>query len=58
VSIQELAREVVIMLDAQAKYFKTREQADLIASKRLEKSLREKARRIMDGVEPDEPRLF
>jgi hypothetical protein len=46
------------MLDAQAKYFKTREQADLIASKRLEKSLREKARRIMDGVEPDEPRLF
>ena len=57
-SLQEFARQVIIVMDAQTKYLKTRERDDLITSKQLEKNLRETARRILDGVEPDEPRLF
>ena len=41
--LHSLSRLVIEVLDAQKKYFKTREKDDLIASKQLEKRLRDKA---------------
>lgn len=44
----DLAKLVIEVLDAQKRYFKTRKQEDLIASKQLEKELRDKANRILE----------
>lgn len=44
---QELATLALDVLDAQQRYFKTREKDDLIASKKLEKRLREMASNVL-----------
>ena len=41
--LHSLSQLVLEVLDAQKKYFKTRDKDDLIASKQLEKRLRDKA---------------
>lgn len=41
--LHSLSTLVIQVLDAQKKYFKTREKDDLIASKQLEKRLRDRA---------------
>ena len=45
-----LARLVIAVLDAQKKYFKGRNKQDLIASKELEKQLRERATAMLEGA--------
>ena len=47
--ITDLAAHVIQVLDAQKKYFKTRCQEDLIASKQLESALRKEAVDILAG---------
>lgn len=47
ITIQDLAQTVIEVLDLQKKYFKGREQADLIKSKQLEKILRTKAELVL-----------
>ena len=44
----DLAKLVIEVLDAQKRYFKTRKQEDLIASKQLEKELRDKSNAILE----------
>jgi hypothetical protein len=41
-TVYELARETLAVLDKQAEYFKTRDRVTLIASKQMEKQLRMK----------------
>lgn len=44
-----LARLALRVLDAQKQYFKTRAKDDLIASKQLEKELRQLAQQILEA---------
>lgn len=46
----DLAKLVIEVLDAQKRYFKSRAQEDLIASKQLEKELRDKANAILESA--------
>jgi hypothetical protein len=47
VTIEELAQEVLDMLDAQRRYFGDRTRDNLIASKRLESTLKLKCEKII-----------
>ena len=44
---ENLAELAIEVLDAQQRYFKSRDRADLIASKQLESRLRKEARGIL-----------
>jgi hypothetical protein len=46
---RELAALVLQVLEAQKKYFKSRDQADLIASKQMESRLKKAAQQIMEA---------
>ncbi len=48
-TLEDLAKLVIEVLDAQKKYFKTRGKDDLIASERLESELRTKANQALEG---------
>jgi hypothetical protein len=48
---EDLAAEVLRMLEAQKRYFDTRNRVDLIASKKLEAALIAKCRAILDTQE-------
>jgi hypothetical protein len=48
---EDLAAEVLRMLEAQRVYFKSRTQSDLIASKKLEAALIAKCRAILNPQE-------
>jgi hypothetical protein len=50
-TILEFCAKAIAMLNAQEKYFKTRDRADLIASKKLEKELRRECEEVL-GVQP------
>lgn len=52
-TIEELARRVLAMLDAQKRYFASRSSADLEASKALERALRRECQDLLRG-----PTLF
>lgn len=47
-----LADRVIAVLDAQKKYFKTRDQKDLIASKEMENDLRSDCEFILGTARP------
>lgn len=48
---EELAVEVLAMFAAQKKYFKSRSQEDLIASKQLESALKKKCEILISGAD-------
>ena len=50
---RELAKAVIEVLDAQKKYFKSRTQNDLVASKQLEAALRKSATAILEQSEEE-----
>jgi len=50
-TVEELARQVVEMLDAQARYFKSRSPEDLRASKYLESRLKADSHAILADAE-------
>jgi hypothetical protein len=47
ITLPELAALVIEVMDAQQKYFKSRQRDDLIACKVLEKELMERAREVI-----------
>lgn len=47
---EQLAKLVILVLNAQRKYFETRDRADLIASKALESKLRTAANTIINDA--------
>ncbi len=49
--LEQMSKDVVAMLDAQRKYFKTRSKEDLIECKRLESQLRKRAESNLEGNE-------
>jgi len=51
---EHLAGLVIEVLDAQQRYFKSRDRADLIASKQLESRLRKEARAILTTLPIEE----
>jgi len=51
---ENLAALAIEVLDAQQKYFKSRDRADLIASKQLESRLRKEARSILTTLPIEE----
>ncbi len=48
-NVKDLAKLVIEVLDAQKRYFKSRSQVDLIASKQLESELRKKANAALEA---------
>lgn len=56
-TVEELARKVIEVLDAQRRYFKSKSAADLVASKLAERELRAACEAVLPPP-PPEPRLF
>lgn len=51
-TVEQLAQAVIGMLDAQRQYFKSRQSSDLIASKKIESSIRDTCLKIVQESEP------